>query len=217
MATRQRPVDRGRSRATHLRIELGRELRQARVASGLSQQAVASAAGSHPSQVSRLERALVVDASVRSYAVLFAILGMRLGARAHPDGDPLRDAAQARLLERFRKDLPPHARLLIEVPLGIASDRRAWDALLVLGGEECPVEAETALRDLQATDRRIALKLADSGRTRVILLVADTAANRAVLRAHRELLRVRYPLDGRAILGAIRAGRCPDASGILVR
>ena len=100
---------------------------------------------------------------------------------------------------------------------GSPGDRRAWDATLTLGGERCPVEAETAIRDLQATDRRIALKMNDAGIAMVILLVADTAANRIVLRAHRDLLRDRYPLDGRAILRALRAGRVPDTSGILLR
>jgi hypothetical protein len=50
----------------------------------------------------------------------------------------------------------------------------------------------------------------------VILLVNDTAANRRVLAAHREALRARFPLDGRAILQALRAGRAPTASGIVV-
>jgi hypothetical protein len=55
-----------------------------------------------------------------------------------------------------------------------------------------------------------------AGVTRVILLVADTALDRDVLRAHRELLRDRYPLDSREILAALRVGRCPDRGGILV-
>ena len=121
------------------------------------------------------------------------------------------------MIARFKANLPPGARLRIEVPLGIPGDRRAWDAILAIGVERCPIEAETALRDLQATDRRIVLKMADTGTTRVILLVADTGANRRVLRAHRELLRDRYPLDGRVILRALRDGRCPEESGILLR
>jgi transcriptional regulator with XRE-family HTH domain len=197
-------------------VELGRELHDARVAAGLSQRAVARAAAVDASQVSRLERALVRDASVRTYATLFAVLGMRLGARPFPDGDPIRDEGQARLLSRFQRRLPAGARLRPEVVLGLPGDLRAWDAELNLDGDRCPIEAETALRDLQATDRRIARKMADTGVSRMILLVADTPRNRAVLRAYRELLRDRSPLDSRAILAAIRAGRCPDRSGILI-
>jgi transcriptional regulator with XRE-family HTH domain len=216
MASRQRPIDRGRANASRLVTDLGRELRDARVAAGLSQRVVARAAAMNASQISRYERALVRDASVRTYSALFAVLGMRLSARPYPDGDPIRDAGQARLITRFQDRLPADARLRTEVLLGIPGDIRAWDAELTLGGDRCPIEAETALRDLQATDRRIALKLADSGETRLILLVADTIANRAVLRAHRALLRNRYPLDGREVWRAIRLGRVPEQSGIVL-
>ena len=44
------------------------------------------------------------------------------------------------------------------------------------------VEAETRLDDLQALERRVRLKQRDLGVRRVILLVADTRHNRAVLR-----------------------------------
>jgi hypothetical protein len=94
------------------------------------------------------------------------------------------------------------------VPIPIHGDRRAWDAIAV--------EAETRLRDIQALERRIALKQRDGGVDVVILLVNDTAANRRVLAAHREALRARFPLDGRAILAALRAGRAPQDSGIVV-
>jgi hypothetical protein len=70
--------------------------------------------------------------------------------------------------------------------------------------------------DVQALDRRISLKARDGQIDRVILLVADSEANRRALRLHREALRASFPLDSRAILRAIREGRCPSASGILV-
>jgi transcriptional regulator with XRE-family HTH domain len=211
-----RRVDRGRRQGALLLRRIGEEIRDARRAAGLSQREVAAAAGLSQSFLSRVERTAGSAATFEQLAVVCAVVGLRLAAGAYPEGDPLRDRGQARLLERFKAELPPGARLPTEVPLGILGDLRAWDAMLHLGGQRCPIEAETALRDLQATDRRIALKMADTGVTTVILLVADTAANRAVLRAHRELLRDRYPLDGRAILRALRAGRCPEASGILV-
>jgi hypothetical protein len=72
------------------------------------------------------------------------------------------------------------------------------------------------LSDLQAIDRRIALKMEDDGVDRVILVVADTRRNREILRQHRELLRSRFPLDSREILKELRAGRLPPHGGILV-
>ena len=55
-----------------------------------------------------------------------------------------------------------------------------------------------------------------AGIERVILVVADTAHNRAMLDVHREDLRSSFPLDGRQLLPILRSGRAPEASGILV-
>jgi transcriptional regulator with XRE-family HTH domain len=208
--------DLGRHQGAALRRRIGQEIRDARYAAGLSQRSVA-AAGLSQTFLSRVERAVARSATFDDLATLCAVVGLRLTARSSPDGDPLRDEAHARLIARFKAILPPGARLRTEVPLGIPGDRRAWDAIIAIGGERCPIEAETALRDLQATDRRIALKMTDTGTARVILLVAATGADRRVLGAHRELLRDRYPLDGRVILRTLRGGRCPEASGILLR
>jgi hypothetical protein len=99
--------------------------------------------------------------------------------------------------------------------MSINGDLRAWDAVVECPEGQVAVEAETRLHDLQALQRRIALKQRDS-RLVVILLVNDTATNRRVLRAHREDLRPMFPLDGREVLGALRAGRRPTASELVV-
>jgi hypothetical protein len=78
------------------------------------------------------------------------------------------------------------------------------------------VEAETPLRDVQALDRRLALKQRDGGIECLILLVADTRWNRELLGVHREDLRSRFPLDTRQVLLALRTGRAPGAGGIVV-
>lgn len=78
------------------------------------------------------------------------------------------------------------------------------------------VEAEMRLSDVQALDRRIALKRRDGHLALVILLVADTVGNRRALTAHRKSLRASFPLDTRAVMAAIRGGRAPTASGIVV-
>ena len=82
--------------------------------------------------------------------------------------------------------------------------------------DRCKLEAETVLADIQALDRRIGLKMEDDDVDRVILLVADTRRNRDVLRSQPSLLRSRFPLDSGLILAALRAGRLPERSGILV-
>lgn len=97
-----------------------------------------------------------------------------------------------------------------------AGDLRGWDAQTVLEGRRVAIEAEMRLIDAQAIDRRVALKRRDSGVELVILLLPDAYWNRAVLAVDRELLRTNFPLDSRAILTAVAAGRAPRASGIAV-
>jgi hypothetical protein len=126
------------------------------------------------------------------------------------------DEAQLALIERLRAALPPGTRLPTEVPLPGHGDLRAWDALLTVGPVQIGIEAETRLRDAQALERRCALKMRDGRIDLLILLVSDTAHNRAFLDMYREALRVRFPLDGRQLLPELRAGRAPSASGILV-
>jgi hypothetical protein len=64
--------------------------------------------------------------------------------------------------------------------------------------------------------RRCALKMRDGGIRIVILLVADTIANRRMLALHREDLRTNFPLDTREVLLKLAAGKPPAASGIVV-
>jgi hypothetical protein len=87
---------------------------------------------------------------------------------------------------------------------------------MILEGQRIAIEGEMRLLDTQAIDRRIALKRRDSGVELVILLLPDTNWNRGVLAADRELLRPNFPLDTRAVLHAVSAGRAPRASGIVV-
>jgi transcriptional regulator with XRE-family HTH domain len=204
--------------ADHLLRSLGNEHRNARLAAGLSLRTVERRTGLSRSFLSRLERGLAPGASVRAMAVSFAVLGMRLSARPYPEGPPLRDVAHARLLSRFKSGLAPTIRMRTEVPLRQHGESRAWDAELADGGgATCTLEAETGLYDLQAIDRRIALKMVDDGVERVILLVADTRRNRRVLREFHDLIELRYPLSTREVMRELRAGRLPQRSGVVLR
>jgi transcriptional regulator with XRE-family HTH domain len=186
------------------------------MSAGLSLRHLEQATGVSRSRLSRLERSLAPEVSLRTLTVVFAVLGMRLSVRPYTEGAPLRDDAHARLLRRFRARLAPTIRMRTEVPLGIDGDLRAWDGELLVAGETCKLEAETVLYDLQATDRRIALKMADDHVDRVILLVAATRRNRRVLREFGGLIAERYPLGTREVMAALAAGRLPERSGVVL-
>src|SRR5207249_10776702 len=102
-----------------------------------------------------------------------------------------------------------------EVPLPIEGDRRAWDASIRGEAWIAAVEAETVLDDLQAVERRIALKQRDGGIDCVIVLVADTRRNRRVLAATPNAFPA-FSRDARATLRALAAGRDPGRSAILI-
>ena len=216
MPTRRNPADEGQHLAARIQRQVGEDLRAARLAAGLSQHAAGTAAGMSHAQLGRIERGANRDLTFDQAARAGMAVGLRLGARLYPDGDPVRDRAQLALLGRFRARLPPEAIWTTEVPLPIPGDRRAWDACVVFRDRRAGCEAETRLTDVQALERRLALKVRDGGVDLLILIVSDTAANRRVLALHREDLRSLLPLDGRDVLKALRTGRLPEASGLLV-
>jgi hypothetical protein len=148
-------------------------------------------------------------------ACLAAAVGLNVRLRAFPGGDAIRDAGQAHLLQRFRSRLHPALAWSTEVPLPIPGDLRAWDALIRGPGWRIGVEGETVLDDVQAIERRLALKERDGEVDRVILLVADTMRNRRALAATPAAFSD-LPVRTRAVLAALRVGRDPGRSGIVI-
>jgi transcriptional regulator with XRE-family HTH domain len=216
MPHRERQRDRGARRAQAGLADLGRELREARRASGLRQIDVGHAASISPSWVSRIERGLAPDVSLRLLFILLAVVGLDLSVRAYAGGQPLRDEAHRRLLERIRHVLPKHVAWRTEVPLPIPGDPRAWDALAGLWGLRAAIEAELRPTDLQALERRLALKLRDGAADRLILVLADTKSNRHLLRLAGESLRATFPLQGNAALKAIQSAQDPGCNLLLL-
>jgi transcriptional regulator with XRE-family HTH domain len=216
VSTRTTRLANGLAIGREIRIAIGREIRSSRHAAGLSLRQAGAAVGMSHAQLGRIERGVLVNVTIDQLSRAAAAVGLRLVVRAYPDGDPVVDRAQLALLGRLRDRLPASATIRFEVPLPIAGDRRAWDAIVEVGGSRFAVEAETRIWDVQAVTRRIALKQRDDGIAAVVLLAGDTAANRRTLRDHGDALAGQFPLDGRAVLRAVRAGRVPAANGILV-
>lgn len=199
-----------------LRTEVGRTIRESRLAGGVSLRTAGASVGVSHAQFGRIERAELPNVSVEQLCLACAAVGLRFAGRAFPNGDPVRDRAQLALIARFRARLPPDLRVRAEVPLPIERDLRAWDLTLALEPDPAAVEAESRLRDVQGLQRRLELKQRD-GRIRcVILLVNDTPTNRRVLDLHRVDLAATFPLGSRDVLAAIRRGRTPHANGVVV-
>jgi transcriptional regulator with XRE-family HTH domain len=214
MTTRGGPVARASRIAqedeTRVRADLGR----ARRGAGISREVVGRACGLSRSAIERME-AGTRRSTVRELAAFGAVVGLDVRLRAYPAGDPIRDAGQIRLLERLRARIHPSLRWSTEVPLPIDGDLRAWDALIRGDAWRIAVEAETVLDDLQAQERRLALKRRDGGQDHVILLVADTRRNRRALASAPGAF-ADLPLGTREILVALGMGRDPGAGGIVI-
>jgi transcriptional regulator with XRE-family HTH domain len=219
--SRERAVDRGDRLARSDLARLGAELRLARVGAGLSLSQVGRSVGLSGSQVSRIERALAGAATVRQLARVGAVVGLDIRIRGYPGPDPLRDAAQIRLLDRIRYRLDARLTFRTEVPLPGTGDRRAWDGWID-GFQETsehiglPVEAETRIIDLQASTRRLALKMRDGSIECVLLIVADTRSNRAAIHAAGIAVSELFPVTPRSAWAALAAGRHPGGSALLL-
>jgi transcriptional regulator with XRE-family HTH domain len=216
MPVRNEPALHGRRVAQRLKTQFGAELLTGRHGAGLSQRAAGFAAGMSHSQFGRIERGELRDLTFDQASRAAAAVGLRLVVKSYPDGDHARDRAQLALLERFRIRLPRGTEWRTEVPLPIQGDRRAWDGLATLRGRRAGCEGETRLNDVQALQRRVTLKKRDGNVDIVLLVVADTTANRRFLEQHREELRGLLPLDSRQVLDAFRRGELPEKSGIVI-
>jgi transcriptional regulator with XRE-family HTH domain len=194
----------------------GEEFRTTRIGLGLSQAFVAQASGLSQSQVSRIERGVLATVSIEQLCRIASVLGLDLSVKLYPGGAPLRDQGQANLIDRFRPYVRAPLGLRSEVPVPIDGDRRAWDLQIVGAAQLVGVEAETRIIDSQALQRRIALKARDSNIEQVILLVSDTRANRAAIRAAEASFREMFPIPARDALRALREGHDPGGWAIIM-
>jgi transcriptional regulator with XRE-family HTH domain len=214
MPSRERSVDRASARARAIVADLGRELHQARLDRAVSLGTLSQATHLSRSQISRIERGLTPNLGIPRIARLLAAVGLDLSARAYPAGEPIRDAAHARLLGSLRARLPPSVIWRTEVPLQIQGDLRAWDAVIVGRGWRVGVECERRPRDLQALERRLALKERDGGLDCLVLLLLDSAHNRRLVAGASGLLN-RFPIPGPRALALLGEGKPPGGNAVV--
>jgi transcriptional regulator with XRE-family HTH domain len=199
MAGSERASTIGQRRSRLLRQRVGDELSSARRSAGLSVREVARTVGISAARLERAERgdpgSLTIDLAAR----VAPAVGLQLAASLHLNGDPVRDRAQLALLGRFRRRLHPSLTWRTEVPMPIPGDLRAADGIVDGAFGTVLVEADTRVSDIQAVERKAALKQRDVGANSLILLLADTPNNRQVLELYLEL-HERFPVGTRKCL-----------------
>ena len=184
MPTRDRPGDRGRRAA---RYPGRRDWRPtpARHASraGLSQEAIGEAMGVSHSRVGRFERGERGALTRISWVPTSRLLGMDLSLRAYPSADPLRDGASARCSSgcAARSTRRSAGGRKSPSPFRVTCGRgtRKFDRPTDPGasGSKPRCGSPTARRS-SAGSR---CKLRDGGEGHLLLLVADTRANRLAM------------------------------------
>lgn len=216
MSSRERAIENGTARGHALTATVLEELRNARLDRGLGGGDVARAVGLSPAQYSRIERGRAESLSKEQASRLLAAVGLELSVRTYPRSEPIRDAAHAALLGRFRARLHGALRFRTEVPFPSPGDRRAWDAVVQGPGWRLGVEAETRPRDRQGLERRLALKLRDGDVTNIVLLLLDSRHNRDFMRAHGDIFEERFSVTGPAALKQLGAGLEPAGNSIVM-
>ena len=202
--------------ATWLLQRLGRELRLARIAAGLSQAAVGTRVGTSKAQVSRIEHGKVLRLSLVAIARQASAVGLRFAAQLYPGVRRVLDAPQLSLLSRVRERIGTLWAWELEVPMPTERDLRAVDARISHAAVSIAVEAITRLADVQAQVRAAQLKRRDIGATRLLLAISDTNANRAAVAEARPMLEAAFETNARRILTVLASGNDPGRDCLLV-
>ena len=219
MTSATRAFVRGTYRGERDLLEIGSEFRERRLSLGTSRDDIARASRLARSRYCRIEAGKIGTLTVLELNQIASVLGLDASVRLYPGGVPVRDRAHAGRLQALLRHAAAPLTFRTEVPLPSAEGRReqrAWDAVLVGGGERSAVELEMRLRDIQAAERRLELKRRDDPTEHFLLAIADTRSNRRILDefggAFRSLVRLRT----RDVLTALAAGRHPPTGMVLV-
>lgn len=204
-------------------LRLGTDLRSARVGAGLSLDEVARRAHLSASEVSRIERGHVPGVPAVVIARIGGAVGLDVRLRAYPGPDPVRDAAQGRVLHRLRSRLHEGLRLRLGVPIGPPGDLRAWDGVIdrfrtpsgLADPRDLKVECETRIGDGQAFLRRLGLKVRDGDAEHVLVVMADTRTNRAAVAAMGLIGTGRFIIPAREVFARLREAIHPGGSAIV--
>jgi transcriptional regulator with XRE-family HTH domain len=215
MATRTNPLHEASRLTGWQLVDIGREIRVARITGGRTQREVARRVGTSVARISRVERGLVTTITLRQLARIAAAVGLKLYLRAFPASRRLLDQPQLDLHAELRRRAHRSWQWRTEVPMPIPGDLRAADSTAMIPGCMVIFELWTRLADGQAQTRAALLKGRDLNADRVILVLKATRANREALRQAGPDALASFPMRSRDILRALAAGKDPGANGIL--
>jgi transcriptional regulator with XRE-family HTH domain len=216
MANRRSRLDDATARWPGVVAALTDELREARMAAGLTQRELARAVGVSRGHVSRVETRRARDVTLLRLTRHAAALGLRASIKLYPVGGAIRDEAQARYVARLVARVGRAWRVVLEAAVPIPGDLRAVDILLDNGTCRVAVEVITRLRDVQAQLRAADQKRRDIGAQRLVIVVAATHANRRAVNEARPALAAALDLESQRVLAALQAGRDPGRDALVL-
>ncbi len=197
-----------------------------RVRAGISQSAVAAAVGASRSAISRFAQGNPAI-SLRTRFRIAAVLGADLRMSAFEgSGALIRDAAQARMLERLLRSCDRRWRRTIEAAVP-GPGRRSVDLRLDSAGVIVLIEVETRIGGLEEQVRELHSKrqalieagsaTAGSGRPiKVVLALPATRRHRTIVRDHPHTIEAAFPASSTALLQALGdSGQAWPGDGIL--
>jgi len=166
--------------------------------------------------VARYESGQYEGATIVGAAELLAVAGLGLAVSTYPLGDPPRDRRHVALGAALLAHVRPPLTWRTEVPLPNPGDARSWDATIAGERKRTGVEFVRVLTDVQAVSRRIALKRRDGGVDFLLVVLADTKANRAILRVATTFMPELPRLLPSAVFAALEAGHHPGDGIVLL-
>jgi transcriptional regulator with XRE-family HTH domain len=218
-AFRARPKDIGIARTRELSQRFGRELRIARVTSGLTQRQLAMRAGVSQATVAQAEGGHT-GLSLGIRCRLASAAGHELSLKLFPVSSvPLRDSGQLGIAMAISAAADPTWRCRFEVPTGPGT-KQAADVVLDRADEVLMIEIERGLVDFQAQWRAAELKRSslanrEARPVRLVLAVPDTRVMRDRLTENSEFTRRVLPIGSRAVWRGLRQGLPVGGDGLL--
>ena len=206
------------TRARRQAESIGTELRGARATQGLSRLQASRSAGVSPDTVRRVEQG---DPGVQldTLCAVGAAVAIDVVVRGYPGRSPtLRDSGQLEMARLLSSIADSSWRPELEVPAGVHGE--AADLGFFGPHEIIDCEIDRLILDLQAQHRRNSAKRDYLNKhhqrpVRLVMVVEDTARNRAVLAPHLLFIRDVLPAGSREVLSSIRSGEPLGRDGLL--